>query len=261
MVDDYRRAAAQYGDDPNHYHGEHQTSNMDAPQQARPLEEDSHYRSFGGAPGTPEAHASPGEAKFGHGHVMFAAPESPGYVRAQLSHDAYPLAPPLPQTNVVSSSAFGNEHDYEYEQAREASSLERERLQAEANTRENDDDYAADATIMPAKHVFPVHAVPAVTKLQETSTSRVDSPSQSMTASTNQYSREQPPPHNLVERGSARTLTVGDWTIRTIKRPILNGKEIDAYVTSGTESRPDRTNHLLIRTPALPNTSIFHSPK
>lgn len=161
---------------------------------------------------------------------MFAAPESPSYVRSQPSHSAYPLAPPLPQTNLIGTSAYDDEHGYEYEQAREASALERERLQAEANTRENDDVYAADATIMPAKHVFPVHATPAVTQLDDTSVAgttdfRFVAVAPAPAA---QYSREQPPPHNLIERGSTRTLTVGDWTIRTIKRPILNGREIDA---------------------------------
>jgi len=228
VVDDYRRAAAQYGDDPHQHASEHQTSFIDAPQQARSLAGDSQYQ----GPATPDIRNTTGEGHFGHGHVMFAAPESPGYVRAQPSHDAYALAPPLPATNAVGGFGHVEEHGYEYEQAREAAALEKERLQAEANTRENDDVYAADATIMPAKHVFPIHAVPAVTNLNEAPASRSVDP-QVPTAnptSAPQYSREQPPPHNLVERGSTRTLTVGDWTIRTVKRPILNGKEIDACV-------------------------------
>lgn len=223
QVDEYRRAAAQYGDDP------HTQAQADGPHMARPLRDE---RAQSYVPTRSEGPTTPlqSQAGFGHGHVMFAMPDSPGY--AQTSPYGQSSYTPAIGALAVDSPGETKEHDYEYEQAREAAALEaeRERQQAHTEAQEKDDAYAADATILPAKHVYPVHAVPAVTNLNEQPTQNSDEP-QSSAPSTSvapEYTRERPPPHNLVERGSTRTLTVGDWTIRTVKRPILNGKEIDA---------------------------------
>jgi hypothetical protein len=223
--DDYRRAAAQYSDDPHYL----QTS-AGGPQMARPLHEtgQSYTSTRSDLPETP------GQGRqFGHGHVMFSAPESP-YTPAHARTASYGYGSalsPAPAA-VVSPPLEDNQHGYEYDQARAAAAAERERQQAEADA-QRDDVYAADATILPATHIYPVHAIPEVQQLEERPKA-VSSPMTTPATATGSplYSREQPPPYNLVERGSTRTLTVGDWTIRTVKRPILNGKEIDAYVRS-----------------------------
>jgi hypothetical protein len=223
QVDEYRRAAAQYGDDP------HTQSQADGPQMARSLRDE---RAQSYVPTRSEGPTTPLQSQggFGHGHVMFSMPDSPGYTQASpYGQSSYaPAIGTLP----VETPAEAQEHDYEYEQAREAaaSEAEKERQQAYTEAQEKDDAYAADATILPAKHVYPVHAIPAVTNLNEQLNQTSDeSPSSVPNPSVApEYTRERPPPHNLVERGSTRTLTVGDWTIRTVKRPILNGKEIDA---------------------------------
>ncbi len=36
--------------------------------------------------------------------------------------------------------------------------------------------------------------------------------------------------YRLTERGSSRVLQIGDWLISTVKKPILNGREIEACV-------------------------------
>jgi len=223
QVDEYRRAAAQYGDDP------HTQSHADGPQMARPLRDE---RAQSYVPTRSEGPTTPLQSQggFGHGHVMFTMPDSPGYAQAS----PYGQSSYAPAISALAAETPGEtqEHNYEYEQAREMATLEAEREQQQAYTdaQEKDDVYAADATILPAKHVYPVHAVPAVTNLNE----QPAQPSDELRSSASnplvapEYTRERPPPHNLVERGSTRTLTVGDWTIRTVKRPILNGKEIDA---------------------------------
>jgi hypothetical protein len=206
-IDEYRRTAAQYSDDP----ADNTRSGYTPVLSSNPYNDHSTMTSSYPAP---PHHAG--------SHVMFAAPDSPGY-QGESSRDAVP---------VVESE----EHNYEYEQARQNELEDRNHQQAEINAREGDDAYAADATIMPAKHIFPVHATPEVTKLSTApALAPALAPPLVMRSASDlsiglDSARNAPPPYNLVERGSTRTLTIGDWTIKSIKRPILNGQEIDSSV-------------------------------
>lgn len=260
-VQNYQENAAAYGDDP------HQS------QQAPPF--------------IPPERRQDASLAYQHpsNNVVFDAPQDSPLVSRELQH-----------SNVEQQSATGPsfagpavggilpdptnatqlQHEYEYEQAQRAAEEERLGGQAispiaDSEEARYDDAYAADAKILPATHVYPVHASPAVATFGElgpTANEATEDAPETVTeghlqrlgeqdagpvdataapAVVGQGPGQQAYPFSLSERGSTRTLTIADWTIRSIKRPILNGKEIEAVTEQINIPLPEMTfgNNLL----------------